>query len=170
MFTIENTEGQYTTTELARMNARVDELMAEGRRRDPVMDQVLRETQDELEAHGAGRLDTPVKVLNAIKESIKDPEQWSQGAEARSSFGQPVQWNSRHAVKLSLVGAYFRLNPPPGPGAQAMVAFEVATSEYRSGFYDQWDHAKSFEATHSHAEVIAAIDRAIELAAQMYSK
>ena len=45
-FTTDNTEGQYTTEQLAALNARVQQLMSEGMRESNAMDQAAREMDD----------------------------------------------------------------------------------------------------------------------------
>ena len=99
---------------------------------------------------------TPVEILRAARALIADPARWTQGEDARDACGSPA-WAGRHAssaVCWSADGALMHVERDKNsfwPARDALVAAMGAS-------------AVVFNDTHTHAEVLAAFDRAIALA------
>jgi hypothetical protein len=103
------------------------------------------------------------KVLRAARERISDPERWTQGVEALTACGRCVPGDDPDAVRWCVAGAVRAegldacSNPLMGVTPVARLIMKAA------GCGDVGIGPWNDKATHS--EVIAALDRAIELAA-----
>jgi hypothetical protein len=89
-------------------------------------------------------------VLVKARELVSAPERWTQRSFARSSLGNTVKATSRHAVCWCTFGALQVF----GAGVESR-AYRMLRSEV-GGFLGK------FNDTHTHAEVLAAFDAAIE--------
>lgn len=140
----------------------LDELLEKVGKREEVSDELLAEVCDELSEMrhrlGARRM-TPLEILKSARARIEKPENWTQGAFARDSRGN-ASLLGRHgnACSWCALGAILVLFEPNlemnKEESLAMNALECAVGGSVMRFND----------THTHAEVLAAFDDAIELA------
>lgn len=92
---------------------------------------------------------TPREILTAARALIAEPERWTQGAYARDAAGVPVDDSAETAICWCASGALFKFSSLPGADrARSAVASIVGPIP------DFNDH-------HTHAEVLAAFDKAI---------
>jgi hypothetical protein len=93
---------------------------------------------------------TPSEILTAARELISVPERWTQGDYAKDKDGRSCLEDDEGAVCYCSVGAISKVR-------FSSVALEFLARE--AGGY-----IPDFNDTHTHAEVIAAFDRAIAAA------
>lgn len=99
---------------------------------------------------------TTADDLRAARNLIERPEAWTKGVVARDTFGSPITPDSSDAVCWCAYGALAKVTRSASPDYDAATAMlrKVVRADTVSGFND----------THTHAEVLAAFDRAIALA------
>ena len=99
-------------------------------------------------------------VLRAAKERISDPERWTTGTEAIDQFGRPVEPTAPGAVAWCMAGAV------AAEGVRATSYPAKAASPIGALLNEAVDHqgVGPFNDGAEHDEVLAALDRAIELA------
>lgn len=100
---------------------------------------------------------TPKEILIAARAKIEAPERWTQNVEARDINGYPVDLSSRAAVCWCSVGA---LNTVKSPYPQWLAAWNALWQAFGGKYGTITRH--NDESTH--AEVLAAFDRAIAVA------
>ncbi len=93
-----------------------------------------------------------VETLKAARELISVPERWTQGESARGKTGRKVDFRGPYAVCWCSSGAVYKIGGPCTSMANRYM--DRATG----GDY------VTFNDTHTHPEVLAAFDKAIELA------
>jgi hypothetical protein len=93
---------------------------------------------------------TPSEILTAARELISAPERWTQEAFARDAGGNSCSEKLERAVCFCSWGAFHR-------AGYSIIAEHFLRSEM-DGMPGR------FNDTHTHAEVLAAFDRAIEAA------
>lgn len=92
-------------------------------------------------------------ILREARKLIERPEAWTQGVWARNAAGAEVEESSSDAVCWCSVGAIFRVAPRQNYDViRALAALTGGMSPI------------AFNDTHTHAEVLAALDKAIALA------
>jgi hypothetical protein len=91
-----------------------------------------------------------LEILKAAREKIAKPENWTKGFAARNIHGHVTAAVARNAVCWCCLGAMWSLNADGYLNAED--AFRAATGE---------DSIANFNDTHTHAEVLAAFDKAI---------
>lgn len=100
------------------------------------------------------------EVLQRVRERLSDPRRWTRGADARDADGDTVGVRNAAAVCWCLKGAL----------AAEWDAFEF-TKDYELLGAAMMEKSRSphpvaittFNDTHTHAEVLALIDRALEM-------
>ena len=97
---------------------------------------------------------TPAQVLRDAKALISDPAKWTQKAAARDIEGAEVAFGDEDAVCWCALGAIWRAVPNNDVETDAIFALSNAMGMGVPLFND----------AHTHPEVLAAFDRAIELA------
>jgi len=93
------------------------------------------------------------QVLIKARELISKPENWTQRATARSADGRRVSALSTEAVCYCAMGAMVKV-APLYLGSRLDFLLSAAVQESAAHYND----------THTHAEVLAMFDKAIELA------
>ena len=96
-----------------------------------------------------------IETLKAARELISVPERWTQGEYARGVSARPVAVQSRYAVCWCAKGALNRVQSNHYINFQTAIVLERAMGSLAIG---------KFNDTHSHGQVLAAFDKAIELA------
>lgn len=101
----------------------------------------------------------PSEVLRAARELISVPERWTQRAYARTVQGREIGPNEENAACFCSAGALQRAEGvfPRWYETKAYKFLETATRVYSVTYFN--DH-------HTHADVLAAFDRAVALAKQ----
>jgi hypothetical protein len=98
---------------------------------------------------------TTVEALRKARDLIEDPNRWTTGAFARDARGVPIDACNEGARYWCALGALRRYCPFGNPeGRRAHQLLEEASGDILDSFND----------TSTHAEVLTAFDRAIELA------
>jgi hypothetical protein len=97
-------------------------------------------------------------LLTAGQNLIRDPQHWTQKAFARTKEGHAVNELEPKAVCFCTLGALFKANQG-GSGQTCEDAFRILHQVIPPGGIPM------FNDNHTHAEVMAAFDRARELAA-----
>ena len=99
-------------------------------------------------------------VLVAARDLIAEPERWTQGSPARDAQGNRTGWGAPAAVCWCAVGAVEKAaESATALSGRRSVLVEAAMSELRHAI---GRHAIFlFNDSHSHAEVLAAFDKAI---------
>lgn len=97
---------------------------------------------------------TSLQTLIAARELISEESRWTQGQYARDSAGHGSSPMSKTAVCFCSEGAILRVTREPNDVVLADRLLRKATGEPTYVFND----------TRTHTEVLAAFDRAIELA------
>lgn len=98
---------------------------------------------------------TTREVLIEARKLIEKPDGWCRGTDAKDESGRCVRCDDPHARSFCAVGALARVSDKH--------EFESAYLALRRGLPTRGGVA-TFNDTHTHAEVIAAFDRAIEAA------
>ena len=101
-------------------------------------------------------------VLTKTRELLSDPERWTKGSMAKNASGCTVRPDREDAVCFCLDGALTRAAGGSGNGyPEATRILEETVSERPWAFcYVDWND----DAARTHAEVLAALDKAIDLA------
>lgn len=100
---------------------------------------------------------TTADLLSAIRALIADPEHWTAGCAARDVHGQLVMPETPEAVRF---GALVRLAPDEGADDIRNLAAEALNAAVGPLGWSWWEDAHG----RTHAEVLAAVDRAIAAA------
>lgn len=105
------------------------------------------------------------EVMDLLREAralISDPDKWTQGALARNAHGSEVAHYSPDACKWCAVGAISRVAASNNASYDTeMSAYSSLVQASRRLFYS--DAVGEVNDTHSHTDVLALFDRAIEL-------
>jgi hypothetical protein len=101
-----------------------------------------------------------VEILKAARELISDEKRWTQRAEARNASGNDVGVYSPKAVCFCSLGAMAKVCERELYGRE-LVAREALRNEIRDGHSSG---IANFNDNHTHAEVLALFDRAIDRA------
>lgn len=105
---------------------------------------------------------TTLDVLKAMRALISDPARWTQDAWARDASGRPVMEFDPTAVSFCMAGAWQHIIWAAFPArAEAPLRRDLVTSV--AGTLRALTHMPTgeYNDTHSHAEVLAVVDRAI---------
>jgi len=95
---------------------------------------------------------TTLEILMAARRRIEKPESWTQRAYQRDKNGNSLSvWDAQDATCWCARGAIWSIDPK-GKLTDAFKALELAVPEQT---------VTVFNDTHTHAEVLAAFDRAI---------
>jgi hypothetical protein len=101
---------------------------------------------------------TVIGALQGARQRIAQPEDWTQGALARTSGGRAVRPLAHNAVRVCLYGALIQVIQPRD-GASEILLGDCASALYAvTGLHAVGD----FNDTHTHAEVLAGLDATIE--------
>ena len=92
------------------------------------------------------------KVLTKARDLISSPERWTQGASARSANGCPVRVSCPDAVSWCALGAIEKAAGNRNEWLDEMAKLRAVVGSSIIRFND----------FHTHAEVLAAFDKAIE--------
>lgn len=95
---------------------------------------------------------TTKEILIAARKLIEKPEHWTQRAFATNEIGNPTIPGARTAASWCAEGAVRRV------GGDCLATYVVRDLERACG----WQGVLTFNDSHTHAEVLAAFDRAIE--------
>ncbi|WP_454813801.1 DUF6197 family protein [Labrys neptuniae] len=124
----------------------------------------LEKKDAELRALAKGGDMTPLEILKQARELISVPERWTRGESARDYNGDYVAENSPSAVCWCALGSMSAVNGGHGGGiysaardllVQAISPIPALTEGGAIGIVAE------FNDSHTHAEVLAAFDRAI---------
>ena len=96
---------------------------------------------------------TPQEILIAAKAKIDTPDKWTKGDFAQNSDGDPVPSKSPYAVCFCSLGALYSLDIPPDLLGPVYDALDKAMGD---------ETVTHFNDTHTHSQVMAAWDKAIE--------
>ena len=97
-----------------------------------------------------------LEILQAARELISVPERWTQGCLARNRAGKECSFRSNDSVRWCSIGALNKISTL-NIVSHALVFLSKAVS-VKTNKFSTWND------THTHAEVLQAFDRAIELA------
>jgi hypothetical protein len=97
---------------------------------------------------------TPLEILKAARELISVPERWTQGGSARDRDGICVKSASAYAVCWCAAGAVYKTGCNDDASLRALRFLDAVSGSTIEPFND----------SHTHAEVLAAFDRAIAAA------
>ena len=103
-------------------------------------------------------MDTVQQILIAARALIATPEKWTQGESARTSYGLPCGFYADCADQFCMSGALERVCS--GDRHRASVAGNYLRDAISASSFVNWNDAPE----RTHADVMAAFDRAIELA------
>ena len=109
----------------------------------------------EQDANGIDR-DSKLVCNLTIALVIEKPEHWTQGVSARDTDGEPVRVNDTTAVCWCLVGAADKVMAPDLLWNSEV--YGALVQAVPAGFKNLSD----FNDNHTHAEVLAAVDKAIK--------
>ncbi len=99
---------------------------------------------------------TTLEALKAARELISDPAKWTQGVLARDGEGAAVSPRSAEAVCWCAAGSLHKVLPArTKPESFDAIYSSLEAISPNPVFYND---------THTHAEVMAMVDRAIEIA------
>lgn len=104
---------------------------------------------------------TTAEILIEARKLIEKPENWTQGVDARDSRGIAVDYDHGGAVCWCAAGAISRIGKMSDAVGDAERTMRLAIG---FGFIS------SFNDSRTHAEVLAAFDRAIEAAKHLESR
>lgn len=96
------------------------------------------------------------EILIAAKALIDTPEKWTRGSFARDSENYHVDFYSKDAVCYCSLGALYK-------SQQGIHSLEAALAK-RHLWYAAGESIAEYNDTHTHPEVMAVWDKAIELA------
>ncbi len=121
---------------------------------------------------GGGWVMTPLEILRGARALLADEARWTRGVVARNVDGDDVPYSESQAVCWCAVGAIFRSSDDRSsrwPSDREYAAGKLFAAAAHIGFDDfssLFDHIGRWNdrPERTHAEVIAAFDRAIELA------
>ena len=99
-----------------------------------------------------------VGLLRDVRALIADPDRWVMGCAARDAHGQSVMPERPEAVRFSAFGALVRLAPADDDIRDR--AAEALNAAVGPEGWTSWEDAPG----RTHAEVLAALDRAIAAA------
>jgi hypothetical protein len=107
---------------------------------------------------------SPKEILVAARELISDPDHWAKGYFAFDKYNQRISPENKQAVKWCLVGA-IRHSEPEGY-ANSIAAAQRIVSDLLADLPDASlpGYLGLFNDQHSHEEVLAVLDEAIEKA------
>ena len=98
---------------------------------------------------------TLADLLRAARALIANPDRWTTGCAARDAHGRSVMPEQLEAVRFDGIGALFRLTPDePDLRDRAVWALDTVAG---SRGWTAWQDAPG----RTHAEILAAMDRAI---------
>lgn len=104
-------------------------------------------------------IESPVQILKEIRDVIKDPEHWTQGAWAEDKWGGTVSVQQGEASKFCLIGACNRVEwnhaGEEGMATNALIA--------RNALRETLEHGTLivYNDTHGHQDVLDLIDKTI---------
>jgi len=114
-----------------------------------------------------------LQILTEARALLSDPKRWTEGDFALDEHGNGVYWHADSAVCWCALGAIGRVagaEEDPDEGARQVQRFASEAVALLHEVID-WDGVSSmadgvayWNDHHDHAEVLAAFDRAIELA------
>lgn len=99
-----------------------------------------------------------LEILTKARDLISDPARWTQKAFARDNSGESINNRSSYAVCWCAMGAVYKTSS----NNRASVPFS-----FLHAAAGMW--AGNFNDTHTHAEVLAVFDKAIEAAKETQS-
>jgi hypothetical protein len=103
---------------------------------------------------------TPKEILIAARAKIEAPERWTHGAYARDAAGRKVEPTCPDAVRWCVRGAIDASTEQHSNKRPSSVLFSQAVAGYGALYIPIWNDAPN----RTHAEVLAAFDRAIAAA------
>lgn len=105
-------------------------------------------------------MSNPREILIAAREKITTPERWCQGAHARDEGGQTVLAKDPAACVWCIDGALWAVTrfTQTSARASASILLGEQIGAYSANSIHKWNDAPE----RTHAEVLAAFDRAIE--------
>ncbi len=108
---------------------------------------------------------TPKDVLLGVKELLSDPNKWTQGAAAVDNEGGSVYPTDRSACQFCLIGGVSRVLGQ-GPFSEKSTLHAEVCEVLRSACREIAGNAylTRYNDSHTHAEVMGLLDKAIELA------
>lgn len=100
--------------------------------------------------------------LKAIRELLSVPERWTQGTGARNELGYKVAISNDQAVCWCIDGAAVKVTTRGGGGGGSILRYEalVQAFAYIHPDFVWWNDAPE----RTHAEVLALLDKAIDIA------
>lgn len=114
-----------------------------------------------MEQEEQSPLPTMLEDLTRIKSLIEKPENWTQNYYAKDEYGMTIHSSSDAAVCFCTLGALHRVIPMGSRGHTNRRADVRELLESLMGD----DGVAQFNDTHTHEEVIAVFDKAIEIVA-----
>lgn len=96
------------------------------------------------------------EVLIEARKLLEQPEHWTQGVFARNAKGRPVNMTAPDAVCFCISGAIGRASDKDSQRWQAALDFLCEKIRRKN--------IANFNDTHTHVEVLAALDKAIAAA------
>lgn len=102
-------------------------------------------------------MNTTATILKAARDLIAKPENWTQGASARTKSGDEVSIGSSDAECFCANGAIFRVAETPRMGFRAQKFLKAELPESRR-------FVSTFNDSHAHSEVLALFSKAIKAA------
>ncbi len=105
---------------------------------------------------------TPAEVLRAARKLIERPEAWTQGVHAKDQTGCEVLSAAKTAVCFCAAGAINRIVRECQATTDDLYGLYAITHNFLIGAMG--DSVGGFNDSHTHAEVLAAFDRAIDAA------
>lgn len=101
---------------------------------------------------------TPVEILEKTRDLLSDPVSWTQHTWARNERGELTDYRGADACKFCIGGAFFRTAEGSERSVRIRAWDHVMVATYSNTFI--WNDAPE----RTHAEVLEALDKAIELA------
>ncbi len=109
------------------------------------------------------RLDDPVHALELVRAMLSDARRWTTDFFARNAGGYSVPVTDKHAVCWCLLGAFLALEQSHSVSEKASERATCLLNQAR-GLDPMDEDLGDFNDTHTHAEVLALLDRTIERA------
>jgi len=103
-----------------------------------------------------------IDLLREARALISDPDKWTQGTLARNAYGSEVAHYSPDACKWCAVGAISRVAASNNASYETEMSAYSALVQASRILFDS-DAVGEVNDTHTHADVLALFDRAIEL-------